>query len=78
MELKLLRTRQGMSQEDLGIRIGVSQQYISKIEKGNINKVTFGKAKKLAKIFNMCELDFIAMLLNHQCPHICSLWEEDV
>lgn len=73
-----MRTKKGLTQKQLAKRIGVTQQYISKIESGDVKGVTLGKAEEIAKIFNACELDFIAMLLNYKCPHICSLWKEDV
>ena len=53
MNLKLLRTQRGLTQKQLGMRIGVSQQYISKLEAGNINGLTIGKLVKLAKVLKV-------------------------
>ncbi|SFA70846.1 recombinase family protein [Clostridium frigidicarnis] len=77
MKLKLMRIKKRLTQGQLGIRIGVTQQCISKIENGNTGRVTLEKVQEFAKTFNMCELDFTAMLLNHECPHMCSLWRKE-
>ncbi|WP_460279916.1 helix-turn-helix domain-containing protein [Clostridium senegalense] len=70
-----MRMEKGLTQKQLGKRVGVTQQYISEIENGNIDGLTIGKAKRLAKVFNVCELQFIAMLLEHKCDKSCDLWE---
>lgn len=55
MCLKELRKQKGYTQKDLGICIGVSQQYISKIENGNIGSVTVTKIQSLSKALDIGE-----------------------
>lgn len=50
--LRSLREKQGMTQEDLAIKAGVSRQTIISLEKGKYNPSIF-LAYKLARIFNI-------------------------
>ena len=48
MITKLSRIRLGLTQKQLGFKVGVSNVTIVKIEKGDIDNVKFGTLKKIA------------------------------
>lgn len=64
MNLKELREFNLLTQKDLSERLGVTQQYISKLENGNINGLTLGKFNKLSKILKVTEPELIVILRN--------------
>lgn len=51
--IKMLRLREGMSQEELGERIGVKRAAVMKYEKGNVENLKHSTIFTLAKIFNV-------------------------
>lgn len=50
--LRELREQQGMTQEDLGIKVGVSRQTIISLERGKYNP-SISLAFRLARTFNL-------------------------
>lgn len=64
MNFKELRELNGFTQKELGQRIGVTQQYIHKLEKGDIDGLPIGKLKKLSKAFKITELELLEIFLN--------------
>lgn len=55
--LKKLREEHGLSQEELGNKVGLTRSAIAMIENGT-NKLTVDNAKKLGSIFNVEWKDF--------------------
>lgn len=62
--MKELRRRVGLSQKQLGERIGVSQVYISKLEKGEITGLTIEKLVKLSSALKVTPTELLDILLN--------------
>ena len=75
--MKELRLNKGLTQNQLAKRTKLTQERISQLENGDVYGLTLGKAQKIAKALNMCDLNFIGILLGHECKHICKLWKED-
>lgn len=67
--MKKLRVKAGYTQKQLAIRIGVSQSYISKIEKGKIDGMTIDKLLKLADALQVTPAKLLNTLLrrNKKC-----------
>lgn len=63
ISLKLLRRKRGLTQKELAKRLRVTQQYISKLENGNIDGLTIGKLKKLAKVLGIDVIEMLRILL---------------
>lgn len=55
-----------LTQKQLGDRIGVTQVYISKIEKGDIEGLTIGKLTKLANVLQITPSELLDKLLNNE------------
>lgn len=51
--IKELRTLSGMSQEELGKRIGVQRAAINKYEKGTVENIPIKTIEKIASIFDV-------------------------
>lgn len=51
--IKELRTISGMSQEELGRRVGVQRAAINKYEKGTVNNIPLPTIEKIANVFNV-------------------------
>ena len=62
MNMKLMRKNVNLSQKDVGIRIGVSQFYISDIEKGNIDNITIHILEKLSNVFHISIYEMLRIL----------------
>lgn len=71
MELKVARTRERYSLQQLGEKVGVSHNYIFKLEK-NENKPSDGIIIKLAEALNVKE-DDLFLLFNEVPPFIKKL-----
>lgn len=63
MNLKKLRKDKGLTQNQLAIRIGVSQQLVSKIESGKVSKVNIDILYKLATELNISKVKLFIILL---------------
>jgi DNA-binding XRE family transcriptional regulator len=59
-KLKCLRINQFISQKDMAIKFGISQQSYGDLENGKTN-FTLQKTEKVCKIFNISFDDFIAI-----------------
>ena len=51
--IKQLRLQKGMTQEELGVLLGVKKAAIQKYESGTIANIKSEKLKRLAKIFDV-------------------------
>ena len=60
--MKLMRKKVGLSQKDVGIMLGVSQFYISNIERGHIDKITIHMLGKLSNIFHITDYEMLRIL----------------
>lgn len=75
--MKILREKAGLTQEELAIRVRVSQEYISKIEHGiGVNGLPIGKLKKIARALNVCECELLRKLAKTKCKRNCSLYKK--
>ena len=52
-KIKYLRTISGMSQEELGRRVGVQRAAINKYEKGSVTNIPIATIEKIAKVFDV-------------------------
>jgi len=52
LKVKIARIKKEMTQEDLAIASGICRTIISRIEKGNYNKLRFDNMKKLAEVLD--------------------------
>lgn len=50
--MKIARITKEMTQEELSIATGICRTIISRIEKGNYNKLRFDNMKKLAEVLD--------------------------
>ncbi|NFM24712.1 helix-turn-helix transcriptional regulator [Clostridium sporogenes] len=64
--MEKLRTKLGYTQEALGERIGVTQVYICRIENGDIEGLTIGKLKKLARALQIKPVKLLEILLKEE------------
>lgn len=64
MDLKELRVLKALTQKELGRRIGVSQQYISKLENGNVPWIGIIIIYKLSKALEIDALDLCELFIN--------------
>ncbi len=64
--MKKLRIAMRLTQKQLGLRIGVSQVYISKIERGDIDGLTVNKIIKLSKVFHVSPEELFKRLLERK------------
>lgn len=53
-----------VTQRELGIRIGVKQSYISRIEGGDIESLTIGKMLKLSEVLHVDPVILLQSLLD--------------
>jgi transcriptional regulator with XRE-family HTH domain len=51
--IKELRTLAGMSQEELGRRIGVQRAAVNKYEKGSVTNIPIAAVEKIANVFEV-------------------------
>lgn len=51
--IKELRTLSGMSQEELGRRIGVQRAAVNKYEKGSVTNIPIAAVEKIANVFEV-------------------------
>lgn len=63
MNMKMLRKRARLTQTKLAKMVGVTQVYISKIERGEIDGLTIGKLKKIAKILKVTPTELLEILM---------------
>lgn len=60
LKIRALRETRGLSQKDLGERIGVAQTWVSKLEDPNYGKLTLSTLLRLASAFDVgIEVDFV-------------------
>ena len=52
-KIKYLRNISGMSQEELGRRVGVQRAAINKYEKGSVTNIPIATIEKIAKVFDV-------------------------
>lgn len=57
--IKRLRKARGLTQEELGLKLGVTKATIQKYESGNIVNLKVETMKKLCEIFNVDPVKFI-------------------
>ena len=62
--MKTLRQKSRLTQNQLGERVGVSQVYISKIERGDVKGLTIDKLVKLADALQVTPIELLVRLLN--------------
>lgn len=62
--MKALRIKQGYTQKQLATRIGISQVYISKIERGDARGLTIDKLTKLADALQVTPMELLEKLLS--------------
>lgn len=53
MELKIARIKKHLTQEELAKRSGISRNLISKVENGNMEKISYEKMNKIAKVLGV-------------------------
>lgn len=58
--IKQLRTKKGISQEELGKVVGVQRAAVQKWEAGKVQNLKRGTIKKLADYFNVSPVNFIS------------------
>ena len=51
--IKYLRSLNGMSQEELGRRVGVQRAAINKYEKGSVTNIPIATIEKIAQVFDV-------------------------
>ena len=56
-KVKYYRTKLGLSREDLSLRLGFDNSYISKLERMKIN-ITIDRLEKIAEFFNVSLKEF--------------------
>jgi len=61
--MKNMRKIKGLSQKQLAKRVGVSQAYISKIERGDIYGITLNKLEKLSNGFEISIYEMLKILM---------------
>jgi len=60
LKIRTLRESRGLSQKDLGERIGAAQTWVSKLEDPNYGKLTLSTLLRLASAFDVgLEVDFV-------------------
>ena len=60
LKIRALRETRGLSQKNLGERIGVAQTWVSKLEDPNYGKLTLSTLLRLASAFDVgLEIDFV-------------------
>lgn len=64
--MKMLRINMRLTQKQLADRIGVTQVYISKIERGDIGGLTIAKLIKLADALKVTPNELLDKLLNRE------------
>ncbi|KRM95985.1 phage repressor like XRE family transcriptional regulator [Liquorilactobacillus aquaticus DSM 21051] len=72
--LKRLRTSLGLTQEELGNRIGLKRAAINKYEKGNVENMKRSTIEKLSSIFNVTPAYLMALDENE--PDILSIYNK--
>ena len=60
--LKMLRLERGLTQQEVGIVVGVERAAISKYEKGQVQNMPIPSIKKLAAFFNASPLYLIGQV----------------
>ena len=53
MELKIARIKKNLTQEELAKKSGISRNLISKVENGNMEKISYEKMNKIAKVLGV-------------------------
>jgi len=66
MNIKELRKIRRLSQKEVGIRVNITQQYYSKIEKGDINGIPINLIKKMSKVFEVTSCEMFEILLESE------------
>lgn len=61
--MKILRKKSGLTQIELANKIGVTQVYVSKIERGQIDGLSIYKLLKLSKVLNCCPAELLRTLI---------------
>lgn len=64
--MRILRAKSKLTQKQLAERIGVTQTYISRIERGEIEGLTIGKLLKLADALKVTPTTLLERLLNYK------------
>lgn len=62
--MKLLRIKKGYTQKQLANTLEVSQQYISKLEAGNVGGLTIDKLVHMSKILEISPSDLLNRLID--------------
>lgn len=69
--MKKLRKEKGLTQEELALMAGVTQEYISEIENGEVDGLTLHVLDRLAKALKICTAELLIILLNKHCKENC-------
>lgn len=67
-QIKELRVLEGMSQEELGRRVGVQRAAINKYEKGTVTNIPIQTIEKIAYVFNVSPNYIVGWLDDNRNP----------
>lgn len=69
--MKKLREKRGLTQEELALMTGVTQEYISEIEHGEVEGLTLHRLDRMAKALKICTAELLIVLLHKECKRNC-------
>ncbi len=69
--LKYIRKKKGLSQVQVAVAIGVTQQEISRIEKGDLKKINMEILENLAFYYGMCLPKLVRIICKCKCKIEC-------
>lgn len=67
-KIKYLRSISGMSQEELGRRVGVQRAAINKYEKGSVTNIPIATIEKIAKVFDVSPTFIVGWSTTNENP----------
>lgn len=68
IKIKELRVISGMSQEELGKRVGVQRAAINKYEKGTVTNIPIATIEKIAQVFDVSPTYIVGWNGNNENP----------
>ena len=68
IKIKELRVISGMSQEELGKRVGVQRAAINKYEKGTVTNIPIATIEKIARVFDVSPTYIVGWNSNNDNP----------
>ena len=69
--MKKIRKEKGLTQEELATMSGVTQEYISEIENGEVEGLTLHRLDRIAKTLKICTAELLIILLHEKCKENC-------